>query len=208
MDVSCIALAGGKSTRLGRNKLAERIGEKSLLERVIDILTCLNGEIILVTAKDSDLPQFGDHSEVKIVEDIFPGKGSIGGIYTGLVISNSFYNLVIACDMPFLNPNLLKYMIAVSEGYDVVVPRIKGEIFEPLHAVYSKNCIEPLERLIKNDVFRIIELYPLVKVKYLDDSEIEKFDPQKLSFFNINTENELRAGREIAGREGIHRDKC
>lgn len=208
MDISCIALAGGKSTRLGRNKLAERIGEKSLLERVIDILACLKGEIILVTAKDSDLPQLGDYPDVKIVKDIFPGKGSIGGIYTGLVTSNSFYNLVIACDMPFLNPDLLKYMITVSKGFDVVVPRIKGEIYEPLHAVYSKNCIDPLERLIKNNVFRIIELYPLIKVKYLDDSEIGRFDPQKLSFFNINTENELREGREIAGREGIHRDKC
>jgi molybdopterin-guanine dinucleotide biosynthesis protein A len=203
LDVSCIVLAGGKSTRLGRNKIAEVIGKSSLLERVVSSLAFLNADIIIVTAKDSSLPQLADYTGIKIINDIYPEKGSIGGIYSGLKASRSQTNLVVACDMPFLNLNLLRYMLEISAGYDVVVPRINRIIFEPLHAVYSKNCISPLERLIKADVFRIIELFRLVKVKYVENMEIDRFDPSHLSFFNVNTEEDLFVGRELARKEDV-----
>jgi molybdenum cofactor guanylyltransferase len=206
LDVSCIILAGGKSTRLGRNKVVEKIGNQSLLERVVSSLSSFKSDIFIVSAKDSSLPQLTDYPMVKIVEDIYPGKGSLGGIYSGLVSSRSFYNLVVACDMPFLNLDLLRYMLDIAGGNDVVVPRISQDIFEPLHAIYTKNCIAPLELLIRKDRFKILELYPMVKVRYVKVDEIDRFDPEHLSFFNVNTEADLRAGRELDRKGDVQSD--
>ena len=207
MNISCIVLAGGRSTRLGRNKVTEIIGEKSLLERVISCLAYFESDIIVVTAKKPTLPQRIDYPKLKIVSDIHPGKGSLGGVYSGLVASNSFYNLVVACDMPFLNRKLLSYMVEISNGYDLVVPRL-DDTFEPLHAVYSKGCIAPMEYLIKQDDLKILKLFPLIKVRYAEKNEIDRFDPQHLSFFNVNTEADLKAGVKLAKREEGIRDKC
>jgi len=122
-------------------------------------------------------------------------------VYTGLIASKTVVNLVVACDMPFLNLDLLRYMVSLAEGYDVVIPKSSNDILEPLHAVYSKSCIPAIESLIKNDRFSILELYPLMKVRYVENSEVELFDPEHLSFFNINTEADLKAGQELLRRE-------
>jgi molybdopterin-guanine dinucleotide biosynthesis protein A len=206
LDVSCIVLAGGKSSRLGRNKVVEKIGNQSLLERAISALLPLECEVIVVAGANSSLPELKDYPEVKIVKDIYPGKGSLGGIYTGLVSSKSFHNLVIGCDMPFLQIGLVKYLFEIAYGYDVVVPKLKDGIFEPLHAVYSQNCIVPLELLVKQDILKILELYEMVTVRYVGLQEIERFDPQHVSFFNINTEMDLKSGRELAGKEVAQSD--
>ena len=197
MDTSCIILAGGKSLRLGHDKLLEEIGNKSLLEQVISRIDSLSRDIIIVTAEERTFPQLDSHPKLKIVSDIFPGRGSLGGIYTGLVTSDSFYNLVIACDMPFVNQPLLRYMIEVSDGFDFVLPRINN-LFEPLHAVYSKNCVAPMEFILKQGRKVIIELFNFVKVRYVEAEEIDRFDPQHLSFFNINTKEDLELARKIA----------
>lgn len=208
MDVSCIILAGGKSSRLGRNKVIETIGNRSLLERVVSCLTFFKSEIIIVSAKDSSLPELTDYPRLRTVQDVYPGKGTIGGIYTGLVTSKTFYNLIVACDMPFLNLSLMQFMINQAEGYDVVIPRTKNQILEPLHAVYSRNCISHLEFLIQQNRLSVLELYPMVKVKYIEEAEISQYDPAHTSFFNINTEADLKAGKELARKEGVNRDKC
>ncbi len=208
MDVSYIILAGGKSTRLGRNKVFEIIGQKSLLERAVSCLSSFKSEVIVVKAKDSSLPQLAGYPELRIITDIYPGKGSLGGIYTGLVASKAFYNMVVACDMPFLNLDLLRYMIDLAQEYDVVIPKVDDEILEPLHAVYSRNCIPPLEFLIKENRLSILELFPMVKVRNVANSEINRFDPLHLSFFNINTEADLQKGLKLAGKEGFKSDKC
>lgn len=197
MDTSCLILAGGKSVRLGRDKVLEKVGSTSLLEQVISRVDSLSKEIIIVTAEERTFPQLAERPKIRIVSDVFPGKGSLGGIYTGLVTSNSFYNLVIAADMPFLNQPLLRYMIEVSDGYDFVLPRI-NKFFEPLHAIYSKNCITPMESLLKQGRRVIIELFDFVKVRYIETEEINQFDPQHLSFFNINTKEDLKLARKIA----------
>jgi molybdopterin-guanine dinucleotide biosynthesis protein A len=200
LDTSCIILAGGKSLRLGYDKVLEKVGNRSLLEQVISRIDSLSRKIIIVTAEERTFPKLASHSKLKIVPDIFPGKGSLGGIYTGLVTSDSFYNLVIAVDMPFLNQPLLRYMIEVSDGFDFVLPRVNN-LFEPLHAVYSKNCIAPIEFILKQGRKVIIELFNFVKVRYVEADEVERFDPQHLSFFNINTEEDLELARKIARGE-------
>ena len=109
--LTSIVLAGGKSLRLGRDKAFEVIGDDSLIQRVIRRLTSLSDQIIVVVAGEDALPRLS-HLGVKVVADIYPGKSSLGGIYTGLMTSDSPHNLVVACDMPFLNPALLGYMIS------------------------------------------------------------------------------------------------
>ena len=201
MEISSIVLAGGKSLRLGHDKILEKIGNKSLLEQVISRINPLSKEIIIVTAKERTFTQLALYPKVKTVTDIFPGQGSLGGIYTGLVKSDSFYNLVVAADMPFLNRSLLSYMIDAADGFDFVLPRFDSW-FEPLHAVYSRNCIAPIENLLNQGNKMIIELFKHVKVKYIDVAEIDRFDPQHLSFFNINTGDDLERARRISGGAG------
>ena len=197
MEISCIALAGGKSTRLGRNKLTETIGDRTLLERVLDTLSSFNSEIIIVTSARSNLPDMIDYSNIRVVSDIYPGKGSLGGVYSGLFASKTLHNIVVACDMPFLHKGLINYMLEISKGYDLVAYR-EGERFEPLHAVYSRNCLATIELLLKRENVRIIEILSSVNVRYLTLEEIDRFDPLHLSFFNINTEDELRRAQELA----------
>ena len=196
MDISSIILAGGKSVRLGHDKVIERLGNKTLLEKVISRIDSFSHEIVIVAAEKRDFSQLSSNTKIKTVSDIFPGRGSLGGIYTGLVKSESFYNLVVGADMPFLNQKLLSYMIGVADGHDYVIPRV-GQYYEPLHAIYSKNCISPIETLINRNRRVIVELFDYVKVRYVEEEEINRFDPEHLSFFNINTKEDLELARKI-----------
>ena len=197
MGISCIVLAGGKGLRLGRDKIVETVGNISLLERVIFYLSLFSRDIIMVTASKQSLPQFIGYPKLRIVADTYPGKGPLGGIYTGLVASDSRYNLVVAGDMPFLNQALLHYMIQLCDDFDLVVPRL-GSMVEPLHAVYSKDCLAPIENLLKQGNLKVSDLLTLVRVRYVETEEINQFDPKHLSFFNINTEADLKTAQELA----------
>ncbi len=198
MEISCIVLAGGKSVRFGHDKILEKFGNSSLLEQVISHIDPLSKEIIIVTAKERTFTQLANHPKVRFVTDIFPGLGSLGGIYTGLVKSESFYNLVVAADMPFLNESLLQYMIKVADGYDFTLPKINNW-YEPLHAVYSKNCIEAIKAMLEQGKKVIVELFDYVKVRYVEAQEVDRFDPKHLSFYNINTLKDMERAKEITG---------
>ena len=206
MDIGSIVLAGGKGLRLGYEKALETVGNKSLIQWVVSSLSFFSSDIIIVTAAKQFFPQFIDYPKLEIVTDAYSGKGPLGGIYTGLAASDSSCNLVVACDMPFLNQALLDYMIQISASFDLVVPRL-GNMVEPLHAVYSKGCLAPIECLLKQGNLSIRELFALVRVRYVEAAEINRFDPKHLSFFNVNTEADLEAAREIA-RGDMSNDKC
>ena len=197
MDISCIILAGGKSIRFGQDKVLERIGNKSLIEQVISHVEPISKDIIIVTAKERTFAQLANRPKITIVNDIFPGQGSLGGIYTGLVKSETLYNLVVAADMPFLNDSLLRYMIKVANGYDFALPHVNNW-YEPLHAVYSRNCIEPIKSMLEQGKKVIVELFNYVRVKFIEAEEIDQFDPKHLSFFNINTREDMERAKEIA----------
>ena len=197
METSCIVLAGGKSLRLGRDKVLETVGNRSLLQLVVCSVTSLSREVIIVAASEQTIPQSIDCPKLRVVTDIYPGKGPIGGIYTGLATSTSFYNLIVASDMPFLNQDLLHYMIQLSVNFDLVVPRV-GNLVEPLQAVYTKSCLAPIEQMMKQDKLSVNQLFRLVKTRYVEAEEIERFDLKHLSFFNINTKADLKRARELA----------
>ena len=206
MEISCIVLAGGKGERLGRDKVLEVIADKSLLQRVLCCLSRFGSDIIVVRSLGQALTEISGHPRLKIVTDIYPEKGPLGGVCTGLKVSDSFYNLVVAGDMPFLNHALLDYMVQLSDGFDVVIPRL-GKMLEPLHAVYSKSCLELIEGLLPQTNLKIRQFFDMVRVRYVDVEEIDRFDPRHISFFNINTEADFGMARDMI-KAGESDDKC
>ncbi len=196
MATTSIVLAGGKSARLGKDKTVELIGGASLLQRVLSRLATFSTEIILVMAQGQAKPPHALPPETRVIEDVFPGAGSLGGIYAGLTASSSFYNLLVACDMPFLNVSLLQYLLELSPSGDAVIPRVGGYL-EPLHAVYSKNCLTPIRHLLEQGNHKIINFFPQLKVRYVEEEEVNRFDPEHLSFLNINTQQDLDKARRL-----------
>jgi molybdopterin-guanine dinucleotide biosynthesis protein A len=199
LKASAIVLAGGRSRRLGDNKVMKTLGSKNLLEQVLSCVASLTDEIIIVTAEERLVPGVTGYSDLRVVTDIYPGKGPLGGIYTGLKVSANFLNLVVAADMPFLNRALLSYMLGLANDVDLVAPRVGSQV-EPLHAVYTKGCIAAIEKMLKEGELGVHKLFPRVNVRYVDEDEIRRFDPEQRSFFNINTEGDLQMAREIANR--------
>ena len=197
--INCIVLAGGKSSRFGTNKVLQVFGTQNLLQRVLVRVNCLVSAITIVCADKHDDLGVRDFPKLKVISDIYPDKGPLGGIHTGLIASSYDQNLVIASDMPFLNQALLKYMIGLSAEFDLVIPRL-GNFVEPLHAVYSRRCLTPIEVLIKQDNLSILQLLPLIRTRYIEAQDIRRFDPQRLSFFNVNTKSDLVRARNLARR--------
>jgi molybdenum cofactor guanylyltransferase len=195
MDVTGIILAGGKSLRFGRNKAIEKIAGTTLVERVIRRLSVITHEIILVTNEDSK--QFAEFNFVDVVTDILPAKGPLGGIYTGLSSSHSVANIVVACDMPFLNTELLGHMVNLLHGFDAVIPRWQNSQIEPLHGVYSINCVPVMRKRLENNQLVISECLKELHVRYLDQAEFMKFDPESRSFFNINSQADIELFNKI-----------
>lgn len=196
--ISAVILAGGKSKRFGKNKAFLKIGDRILIDQIVEKMAGLSNEIIIVTnilKKFYYLPKKFDYLNVKLIKDITPYKGSLGGIYSGLLFAENNSNFVVACDMPFLNISLLKYIISFCQDYDVVIPKINN-FFEPLHAIYSKKCLKPIKKLIDEDNLKIIDFFKDVDVKFIGKNEIEKFDPDLLSIFNINTLEDLKIAEE------------
>lgn len=199
MDINGIVLAGGKSSRFGRNKALAQLDGESLVCRVAAVLKTLSKEIYLVLSQDSDLQCSEDlRFEAKVVRDKYKAKGPLVGIYSGLAASSELYNYAVACDMPLVGGRVLAYMASVAEGHDVVVPRIDGEL-EPLCAIYSKMCIPVMEEMIFEGKLRTRSLFEdkRLKVRYVEREEIEKLDPESTNFLNVNTEDDLEWVRSI-----------
>jgi molybdopterin-guanine dinucleotide biosynthesis protein A len=197
--MTAIILAGGKSSRLGRSKALQVIEGKSLIQWVIDRLATLSTEIIIATAHGEAIP-CSSAVKTKTVADTYPGSGPLVGIYSGLIASSSSRAIVVGCDTPFLSVGLLEYMTQICSTFDVVVPRIKNKL-EPLCAVYSKNCSSPIQSLLEQDELRIRKLFSMVKVKYVEEDELNRFDPEHLSFFNINSQADLDRARKLAAEK-------
>ncbi len=191
-DISVAVLTGGKSQRLGVDKVLLRLHGQWLLERSLDTLSALSDDLFVV---GNPRPEFATLA-VRMVPDDPVGRGPLGGIYTGLKAMLHPRGLFIACDMPMLNLPLLRYMILLSADYDAVIPAI-GDLIEPLHAIYSRTCIHPIAGLLRRGEVRVASFLPSVRVRRVTESEIDVFDPQHLSFFNINTAAELEMARQL-----------
>ena len=190
IGLSGIVLAGGLSRRLGRDKAIELFGEVPLIARVIGRLSALTNETVVVVnneARGGELPLPDD---TRVAVDIYPESGSLGGIFSGLTAANSDWGFVVACDMPFLNTDLIAHMLTLREDYDAVVPLLDGYP-EPTHAAYSKACLPHIESRLKAGQLKIAGFFDDVRVRYVSESEIYNFDAELLSFFNVNRPDDL-----------------
>lgn len=190
-------IAGGKSSRMGTDKAFVRILGKSLIEHMIDRTADIGqSETILITNRLADYA----HLTLRMYEDVVPDKGSLGGIYTAIYYSSQPYTLVLACDMPFVNPDLLCYLAVLRNGdwFDVIVPRV-NDYPQGLHAIYNKECLDPIAARLEHDELKVIGFYDEMRVRYIDSAEYEIFDEHGLTFYNVNTPEELQEARRIAG---------
>lgn len=196
---SLAIIAGGQSRRMGRDKAFLKLGGKALIDRVIERSADLGqAETILITNK----PAHYAHLGLPMHRDILPDKGSLGGIYTALAQANNPDVLVLACDMPFISTELLRFMIGqVSEDTDIVVPRAEGYP-QGLHAIYKKTCIAPIAEQLAANRLKIIRFYDQMRVRYLDEAEYARFDPQGRSFANVNTPAELAEAEGLLAASG------
>lgn len=188
--VTVAILAGGRSSRMGTDKSFVPLLGKTMIQHVIARVRPLGAQTILITNRPDDYAPLG----LPMFPDVLPDKGSLGGLYTALTCSPTAYTLCVACDMPFLNPALLKYLLSLREGYDVIVPRING-FPEALHAVYSKACLGPMREKIDQGRLKVIGFYGHVRVRFVEEEEVRRFDPALRSFINVNTPEELAAIR-------------
>ena len=184
--ITGIVLAGGKSSRYGRNKAFVEMNGIRLIERVIGVVEPLFENLLIITNSPRDYA----YLQLPMVEDLIKGLGPLGGIFTGLQTISDKAGFFVACDMPFLNAALIHHMTDVMEDFDAVVPKIDWKI-ETLHAIYTKNCIPAIQELIDNRDYQIFNFFPKVRVRYLSESEIRGFDPELRFLFNINRPEEL-----------------
>ena len=189
INVTAIILAGGKNLRLGRPKALEVIGGKTIIERVVERLKPVTNQMLIVTS--SGKPDMPGTNGAEFLADIYPGYGPLGGIYTGMMSSKNTLNIAVACDMPFLNTRLLKYMVEQAGDYDAVVPKLDGDMIEPLHAIYSKNCLQTFRERLENRQLSIHSFIHSLRVRYIEKAESERFDPRLYSFFNVNYQADL-----------------
>lgn len=182
LSISGIILAGGKSSRMKSDKAFLKLGEKTIIEELISRLEKKFQTLIIIANDREKYEIFGK----PVIKDIIPDKGPLGGIYTGLVTSDSFYNFIFSCDAPFVNFDLIDYMSDNLNNVDIIVPRCDGR-FHPLHAIYSTECINPIrEQLDKNDL-KVTNFFSKVNTRVVDESELEKLDLGQEPFRNINT---------------------
>ncbi len=184
--ITGVILAGGRSSRYGRNKALVEMNGTRLIERVIRVIEPLFEHLIIIT----NTPRDYAYLKLPLVEDVIKGLGPLGGIFTGLQTMSDEAGFFVACDMPFLNGQLIHHMMDVMEGFDVVVPKVDWKI-EALHAIYTKRCIPVIKALIDKQDYQIIKIFQSVRVRYLSKEEIRDFDPELTSFFNINRPEEL-----------------
>lgn len=196
IDFSVAIVAGGKSSRMGTDKAFVTLNERPIIAHILERVAELGQrETFLVTNRPADYAGLG----LRMEQDILPGKGSLGGIYTALVQSPSPYTLVLAVDQPFVQPALLAYMVGLcaEDVYDVVVPRREGYP-QGLHAVYGRTCIDPILTRLQADRLKVIGFYDAVRVRAVDEPEYTPIDPHGYSFFNVNTPEDLTLARQLA----------
>ena len=129
-----------------------------------------------------------------VVTDIYKGKGSLGGIYTGLFYATNDYSFVAACDMPSLNKDFILYMINLIDKHDIIVPELP-EGFQPLHAIYSRHCLPSIKKMILADKLKIAGLYKEMRMLKITEEKIKPFNPDGRLFLNINTPEDLDASQ-------------
>lgn len=191
--LSTLILAGGLSRRFGQDKRLLRLwgcNGPTLLEHSIQLVQAVSAEVLVVLND----PEQWSHLATHLVRDCHPNGGALGGIYSGLQAMRYEHALVVACDMPLLNPALLQFMADQPRTYDILIPRslrtgVPRNPFaaETLHAIYGKTCLGAIQATLEAGQRRITDIFPQLQVRYLDPAAYRHLDPDGFSFLNINT---------------------
>ncbi len=200
---SGIILAGGRSRRMGEDKRTLRLwGESAptLLEHTCAVLASLCAEVIVVLND----PEAWSSLPVRLVRDILPNGGVLGGLYSGLLAAQHEYCLVVGADMPFLKADLLRAMLAHPTPYEVLVPRHTAadatrnhSALEPLHAIYRRDCHTRLGEMLANGERRIATFIERLAAVFVPPSLLAEHDPQGHAFLNLNTPEDVARARAI-----------
>jgi len=188
--------SGGQSSRMGEDKALKNFLGRPLIQRVIERVTPIADEIIVTTNRIEEYAFLG----LRLVPDIKPGRGALGGLYTAVASASHPFVGVVACDMPFASAALLEAAtrLMVQEEADVVIPK-SDEGYEPIHAVYRREtCLPAIETAIDADLWKVIAWFPQVRVRTLTPDEIKLHDPAGLAFWNVNTPEEFAEAEKLA----------
>ncbi len=196
MKVTGVIQAGGRSTRMGgRPKALLELGGRRIIERVVDAVAPSVSDLIIVT----NTPELYAFLGLSMVADVYPDGGSLGGIYSGLKAAAGEAAFTVACDMPFLHPEVVRLVVERAESGDVVIPRVGGQL-ETLHAAYAKSCLPHIEERLVAGRLKIVEFFERVRVVEIPEAEIARFRDPAIVFMNVNTPDELAKAREIVAR--------
>ena len=197
IEVTGVLLAGGKSRRMGEDKRYLVVGEQTLLERSLGVLRSMFHEVLVVIAQDS-VPLDID---ARVVRDLVPDCGSLGGIYTGLTQATTPYIFAVACDMPFLNQAVITQFTNRRDTADIVMARLATRL-HPMHALYGKGCLPAMEQMIVARQLKIQELvsHASLRVQYVTEADLLSIDPSWRSFHNVNTPEDLEAACSLLAR--------
>lgn len=178
---------------MGQEKALLEVGREAMIRRVAGVLKEVFAEVIISGGVEENGLRLG----LRVVPDLIAGGGPLSGIHAALCGAAFAKCLVVACDMPFICPELARYMMEQSEGYDVAVPR-HGQHLQPLFAVYSKGCIRAIEESLRAHKCKVIDFYPLVRVNYVSEENLRALADIEVAFFNVNTPSDLVKARVMA----------
>jgi molybdopterin-guanine dinucleotide biosynthesis protein A len=197
IEVTGVLLAGGKSRRMGEDKRYLVVGEQTLLERGLGVLRSIFQEVLVVIAHDS--PPLG--VDARVVRDLVPDCGSLGGLYTGLTQAAAPCIFVVACDMPFLDQAVIAQFTSRRATADIVIAKLAARL-HPMHALYGKGCLPVLEQMIRARQLKIQEMvsHASLRVQYVTEADLLTIDPSWHSFQNVNTPADLEAARSLLAR--------
>jgi molybdopterin-guanine dinucleotide biosynthesis protein A len=184
-DITGIILVGGKSRRMGRDKAFLKVEGVPIFERVLAVFKESFRQIALIGDREERFAAYG----LPVLPDIYPGS-SLGGLYTGLCHATTQYVFVASCDLPYPNAQVLRYLCSLREGFDAVVLST-AEGYEPLFALYSKQCLGPMKALLDSGDFCAYAYYPQISVRYVPYAELAHLDPDGKAFLNVNTPEEF-----------------
>ncbi|MCP9454875.1 MAG: molybdenum cofactor guanylyltransferase [Nitrospira sp.] len=175
------------------------LGGTTMLERSLTVLREVFQQVSLVIAEELPLVV----TEIPVWRDLIPHQGSLGGIYTGIRLAQTPYIFVGACDMPFLNAGLIRYLVSLKDGMDIVMPRWEKNL-HPTHAVYGRQCVLAMEEMMRSGHLSIRDLVlaGTLRVRWVEQPELSQFDPEGWSFFNVNTPDDFERARQRAMRVG------
>jgi len=185
--ITGVILAGGASKRYGKNKAFLKIGSARLIDSVLQEMKTIFKRVILITNEKKKY----EYLKIPMFEDLVKGLGPLGGIYTGLMSMPDQAGFFVACDMPFINSQLVRYMVDIKkDDHAAVVPLVANEV-EPLHAIYAQSCLGPIRNLIDSKSYQVRLFYDQIPIRYVKEDEIRKFVSPSSAFLNINTPDEF-----------------